>query len=137
MHFQRVIAAEYYGRNLKRKKENIYFLNTLDIENTVNTANNENNILIYLTLPMDRSSPVEFTPQTDFENTRDEDVDETLRKGYVDYSERNFTDLFNIPDYNNIDEDQHSSCSMKINIVAAQLTKLTLKLMKVRLMRCL
>ena len=41
---------------------------------------------------------------------RDEDVDET-RKGYVDYSEWNFTDLFNIPDHNNIGEDQHSSCS--------------------------
>ena len=60
---------------------------------------------------MDRSLPVESTPQIDFENTRDEDVDITSRKGYVDYSERNFTDLFNIPDYNNIDEDQYSSCS--------------------------
>ena len=56
---------------------------------------------------MDRWLPVEFTPQIDFENTRDEDVDETSRKGYVDYSERSFTDLFNIPDYNN----QYSSCS--------------------------
>ena len=43
--------------------------------------------------------------------TQDEDVDETSKKGYVDYSERNFTDLFNIPGYNKIDEDQHSSCS--------------------------
>ena len=60
---------------------------------------------------MDRSSPVESTPQTDFENTRDEDVDETSRKNYVDYSERIFTDLFYIPDYSNTDEDQHSSCS--------------------------
>ena len=60
---------------------------------------------------MDRSFPVESTPQIDFENTRDEDVDETSGKGHVDYSELSFTDLFNIPDYNNIDEDQHSSCS--------------------------
>ena len=60
---------------------------------------------------MDRSLPVESTPKIDFENTRDEDVDETSRKGCVDYSERSFTDLFNIPDYNNIDEDQYSSCS--------------------------
>ena len=60
---------------------------------------------------MDRSLPVESTPQIDFESTRDEDVDETSRKGYVDHSKCNFTDLFNIPDYNNIDEDQHSSCS--------------------------
>ena len=28
---------------------------------------------------MDRSSPHESTPQIDFENTRDEDVDETSR----------------------------------------------------------
>ena len=55
--------------------------------------------------------PVEYTPQTDFENTGDEDVHETSRKGYIDYSERNFTDLFNIPDYNTIHEDKHSSCS--------------------------
>ena len=60
---------------------------------------------------MDRSFLVESTPQIDFENTWNEDVDETSRKGYVDYSELNFTDLFNIPDYNNIDEDQHKSCS--------------------------
>ena len=96
-----------------RKKRNIYFVNTVNIQktvNTVNTANNKNNILIYLTLPMDRSLPVESTPQIDLKNTRDEDVGETLRKGYIDYSERNFTDLFNIPDHNNIDEDQHSSC---------------------------
>ena len=60
---------------------------------------------------MDHSLPVESTPQIDFENTRDEDVDETSRKGYVDYSERSFTYLFNIHDYNNIGEDQHSNCS--------------------------
>ena len=35
---------------------------------------------------MDRSLPLESTPQIDFENTKDEDVDETSRKGYVDYS---------------------------------------------------
>ena len=52
---------------------------------------------------------VESTPQIDFGKTWDEDVDETSRKGYVD--KRNFTDLFNISDYSNIDEDQHDSPS--------------------------
>ena len=74
---------------------------------------------------MNRSLSIESTPQIDFENTLDEDVDETSRKRYVGYSKRNFTDLFNIPDYNNI------------NTVAAQTTKVTLELMKMRLMRCL
>ena len=59
---------------------------------------------------MDRSLLVESTPKIGFQSTRNENVDETSRKGYVDYSERNFTELFNIPDYNNIDENQHSSC---------------------------
>ena len=95
-----------------RKKGNIFFVNTVNIENSVNnvnTANSENNILIYLTLPMDRSLPAESTPQIDFENTRNEDVDEASRKGDVDFSKRNFTDLINIPGYNNIDEDQDCS----------------------------
>ena len=69
-----------------RKKGNIHFVNTVNIENTVNTANKKNSILIYLTLPIDRLLPVESTPQLDFENTRDEDIDETSRKGDVDYS---------------------------------------------------
>ena len=60
-----------------RKKGNTCFVNSVNIENTVNTASNKNNILIYITLPMDRSLPVESTPQIDFENTRDEDVGET------------------------------------------------------------
>ena len=37
---------------------------------------------------MNRLLPVESTPQIDFENTRDEDVDETSRTEYVG----NFTD---------------------------------------------
>ena len=97
-----------------REKGNIYFVNTVNIENTVNTVNtenNKNNIPIYLSLPIDHSLPVESIPQIDFGNTLDEDVDESSRKGYVDYSECNFTDLFNIPDYNNIDEDKNGSCS--------------------------
>ena len=117
MHVKIVIATEYCNRNLCVKKGNIYSVNTVNIENTVstvNTANNKNNILTSLTLPMDRSLLVESTLQIDFENTQDEDdLDKTSRKGYVDYSERNFTDLFNIPDYNNNDKDQHSSCSEK------------------------
>ena len=52
---------------------------------------------------MDCSLPVEPTQQIDFENIPDEDVDETSRKCYVGYSEGCFTNLFNIPDYNNID----------------------------------
>ena len=52
---------------------------------------------------MDCLLPVEPTQQIDFENIPDENVDETSRKGYVDYSEGSFTNLFNIPDYNNID----------------------------------
>ena len=76
---ERLIATEYYSRSLRVKKGNLYF---------VNTANNKNNILIHLTLAMDRSLPVESTPQIDFENTRDEDVAETSRKGDVDYSKR-------------------------------------------------
>ena len=97
-----------------RKKGNIYFVNIVNIENTVhtvNTANNKNNILIYLTLPKDRLLPVESIQQIDFENTRNEDVDVTSRKGCVDYCKRNFTNLFNILDCNNIDEYQHSNCS--------------------------
>ena len=52
---------------------------------------------------MDRSLPVNSTPQIHSENTPNTDVDETSREVYVDCSERNFTDLFSIPDYNNID----------------------------------
>ena len=111
MDFKRVIATECYSRDLSVKKGNIYFVNTVNIENTVKSACNKNDILIYLNLPMDHSLPVESTPQIDFENTWDEDVNETSRKGHVDYSKCNFTYLFNIWDYNNVDEDQHSSCS--------------------------
>ena len=60
---------------------------------------------------MDRSLSVESIPLIDFGNTRDENVDETSGKGYVDYFEENLTDVFNIPDYNFTDEDQHSICS--------------------------
>ena len=60
-------------------------------------------MLIHLNLPMDRSLPVESIPQIHSENTTNKSVDETSREVYVDCSERNFTDLFNIPDYNNID----------------------------------
>ena len=128
---QSVIATECYSRNLYEKKGNIFFVNTVNIENTVNTvntANNKNNILMYLTLPMDRSLPVEFKPQIDFENTRDEDVDETSRTGYVDYSERSFNDLFNIPGYNNIDEHLHNSSSDSESDTGTK---------KVRLVRCI
>ena len=68
MDFKRVIATECYSRDLSVKKGNIYFVNTVNIENTVKTACNKNDILIYLNLPMDHSLPVESTPQIDFEN---------------------------------------------------------------------
>ena len=63
---------------------------------------------------MTRSLPVESTPQIDFENTRDQDVDETSRKGYVDYSERNFTiySIFLI-----------TAALMKVNTVAVRQRK--------------
>ena len=51
---------------------------------------------------------VESLPQIDFENKRNEDADETTRRGYIDYSECNFTDLFDIT---NIKESQQSSSS--------------------------
>ena len=107
------------------KKGNIYFVNIANIENTVhtvNTANNKNNILIYLTLRKDRLLPVESIQQIDFENTRDEDVDVTSRKGCVDYSL--IYSIFLI-----------ATILMNINTVAAQTTKVTLELMKVRLTR--
>ena len=56
------------------KNWNIYFEN---IENIVNNANKKNNVLICLTLQMDRSLQVEPTSQIHFENTLDEDIDET------------------------------------------------------------
>ena len=66
-----------------RRKGNIYFVNTVNIENNVNTGNNKNNVLIYLTIPMDCSLSVESTPLINFENTRDQAVDDSSRKGYV------------------------------------------------------
>ena len=69
----------------------------------------KNNILIYLTLPVDRSLPVESTPLIDFEKIRMKMLIKHHER--VTYTERNFTDLVTISDYNNIDEDQHSSCS--------------------------
>ena len=56
------------------KNWNIYFEN---IENIVNNANKKNNVLICLTLQMDRSLQVESTSQIHFENTLDEDIYET------------------------------------------------------------
>lgn len=66
-----------------RRKGNIYFVNTVNIENNVNTGNSKNNVLIYLTIPMDCSLSIESTSQINFENTRDQDVVESSRKGYV------------------------------------------------------
>ena len=49
---------------------------------------------------MDRLLPVESLPKIDFENTKNEDVDETARRNYIAYSERSFTDLFHITNSN-------------------------------------
>ena len=57
------------GKNWSR-----YFENT---ENIVNNANKKNNVLICLSLQMDRSLQVESLSQIHFENTLDEDIDET------------------------------------------------------------
>ena len=99
------------------KKENIYFVNT------VNTGNNKSNILIYLILPMDRSLPVESTPQIDFENPRDQYVDKTSRKGDVHYFKRNslIYSIFLI-----------TTILMNISAVAVQITKAIVEIMKVR-----
>ena len=56
------------------KNWNRYFENT---ENIVNNANKKNNVLICLSLQMDRSLQVESTSQIHFENTLDEDIYET------------------------------------------------------------
>ena len=109
------------------KKGNKYFVNIVNIENTVNTANNKNNILIYLTLPMDHSLPVESTPQIDLKThgmkmqmKHQERVTQTIpNAASLIYSVFMITTIL-----------------MKINTVAAQTTKVTLELMKVRLMRC-
>ena len=66
-----------------RRKGNIYFVNTVNIENNVNTGNSKNNVPMDLTIPMDCSLSIESTSQINFENTRDQDVDESSRKGYV------------------------------------------------------
>ena len=73
---------------------------------------------------MDRSLLVESTPQIDFENPWDEDVDEISRKGYAD-----------IPNATSLIYSMFliTTILMKINTVVGQ----TAKLMKVRLMRCL
>lgn len=49
---------------------------------------------------MNISLQAEIVPQVDLENARDKG-DETYRRGYVDYIEHNFTDLF---DHFNADE---------------------------------
>ena len=57
---------------------------------------------------MDRLLPLKSLPQINFENTQNEDADETARRSYINYSEWNFTDL---SDITNITENQQSSSS--------------------------
>lgn len=85
------------------KRGNLYCVNsvnsvndvTVNTENTWAATNNENNMLIDLRLLMDQSLPVWFTPLIDFEKTR-YDENEISRLSYINYSERNFTDLLKI-----------------------------------------
>ena len=110
-----------------RKKGNKYFVNSVNIENTLNTVKNKNNVLIYL-LPMDRSLPVESTPQIDYKNIG--------MKVWMKHQERvtltirNATSLI-YPMF------LITTILMKINTVAGQKTNVTLELMKVRLVSCL
>ena len=110
-----------------RKKGNKYFVNSVNIENTLNTVKNKNNVLIYL-LPMDRSLPVESTPQIDYKNIG--------MKMWMKHQERvtltfrNATSLI-YPIF------LITTILMKINTVAGQKTNVTLELMKVRLVSCL
>ena len=110
-----------------RKKGNKYFVNSVNIENTLNTVKNKNNVLIYL-LPMDRSLPVESTPQIDYKNIG--------MKMWMKHQERvtltfrNATSLI-YPIF------LITTILMKINAVAGQKTNVTLELMKVRLVSCL
>ena len=110
-----------------RKKGNKYFVNSVNIENTLNTVKNKNNVLIYL-LPMDRSLPVESTPQIDYKNIG--------MKMWMKHQERvtltirNATSLI-YPIF------LITTILMKINTVAGQKTNVTLELMKGRLVSCL
>ena len=110
-----------------RNKGNRYFVNSVNIENTLNTVKNKNNVLIYL-LPMDRSLPVESTPQIDYKNIG--------MKMWMKHQERvtltirNATSLI-YPIF------LITTILMKINTVAGQKTNVTLELMKVRLVSCL
>ena len=110
-----------------RKKGNKYFVNSVNIENTLNTVKNKNNVLIHL-LPMDRSLPVESTPQIDYKNIG--------MKMWMKHQERvtltirNATSLI-YPIF------LITTTLMKINTVAGQKTNVTLELMKVRLVSCL
>ena len=110
-----------------RKKGNKYFVNSVNIENTLNTVKNKNNVLIYL-LPMDRSLPVESTPQINYKNIG--------MKMWMKHQERvtltirNATSLI-YPIF------LITTILMKINTVAGQKTNVTLELMKVRLVSCL
>ena len=110
-----------------RKKGNKYFVNSVNIENTLNTVKNKNSVLIYL-LPMDRSLPVESTPQIDYKNIG--------MKMWMKHQERvtltirNATSLI-YPIF------LITTILMKINTVAGQKTNVTLELMKVRLVSCL
>ena len=57
---------------------------------------------------MDRFLSVESLPEIDFQNTRNENADEKARRGYINYSERNSIDLF---DVTNINENEQRSSS--------------------------
>ena len=109
-----------------RKKGNKYFVNSVNIENTLNTVKNKNNVLIYL-LPMDRSLPVESTPQIDYKNIG--------MKMWMKHQERVTLTIRNATSL--IYPIFLITILMKINTVAGQKTNVTLELMKGRLVSCL
>ena len=65
---------------------------------------------------MDRWPAVEPLPQLDFENTKIEDADETARYDYIAYSERNFTDFFDITNSNENQQSSSSDIKNKIDL---------------------
>ena len=109
------------------KKGNIYFVNTANIENTVNTANNKNNIvIIYLTLRIGFFIVGRIHSTNRFSKHTGWRCRWNIKKGLCRLFQMQLIySIFLV-----------TTILMKIN-TAAQTTKVTLELMKVRLMRCL
>ena len=70
---------------------------------------------------MDRLLPVKSAPKIDFDDMR-EDADKTSTRSYINYSEQNFNYFFLI-----------STTLLQITTVVIQITKGTVRIIKVRL----